>query len=334
MQRLYRFVSNATAFLLNLCGSVRVGVGRLIEPSCSPMQSPKMCSGLGAFALIVLSALCGPAWADGSGTLTYRGHTAQLKYAYAFRHPYFFDKTKQAITLALADKPFDTAKLNDSPIRENELDRQLYASGTNMVKITLAPEGEYSPIEWRVDGERQKSWGLDAYKFDVKQIDDKHIVGTLRSKSDSDGGIGSPAPPARLDLQFAIDFPGLPNLGTPLPADGGEPSKVYLAYNSALSKGDLDALGKVWDKEHLNWLQDRRKEKDFKDTVRQLQMMYLLPQPKINKAFVKGDKATLFVSGEDVNRHASEFIVFLHQEDGMWRVGGLHADHRPAGAAP
>jgi hypothetical protein len=336
MQHLYRFVSIPTSFLLNPSGSIQIGAGCLVIPPLSPRQSPKTRLGLGtiSLALIALSALCGPVWADGSGTITYLGHTAQLKYAYAFRHPYLSDKTKQAVTLALADRPFDTAALNDSPVRETELHRQLAPSELNMVEITLAPEGAYSMIAWQAGGERS-GFGLDWYKFDVKQIDDTHIVGTLHSKHDSDGQSdkgSSPLLTPRLDLQFAIDFPGPPNFGTALPADGGEPGKVYLAYNTALDKGDLDALGKAWDRERSNWLQDRRKNNDSKDIVRNLQMTYLLPQPKINKAFVTGDKATLFVSGEDIDRHESEFIVFLHQEDGRWHVGDMHIDHRPAGA--
>lgn len=297
------------------------------------MQIPKTRLGLGTFALIVSSALCGPVWADGSGTITYLGHTAQLKYAYAFRHPYDLDKTKQAVTFALADKPFDTAALNDSPIRESELSEQL--NETNMVRITLAPEGAHSKVAWRVDGKFDSRW-LDKYKFDVKQIDDKHLVGTLRSKDGSDGSPDDPSAPrpgARLDLQFAIDLPGPPKLGQPLPPDGGEPGKVYLAYNTALAKGDFDALVKSLDRKNSNWLQDRRKRDDFKDTFHQLQMTYLLLQPKINQAFVKGDKATLFVSGDDTDRHATEFIVFLHQEDGMWRVGLFHIDYRAGGSA-
>jgi hypothetical protein len=333
MRHLGRFVSIATGFLLNLCGSVREG--GLAQPRLNSRQCLKTHLRMCTFALFALSAFSGPVFADSSGTITYLGHTVQLKYAYAFRHPYLSDKTKQAVTLALAERPFDAAALNDSPIRESELSRQLSPSEMNMVEITLAPEGAYSMIHWQVNGERS-GFGLDWYKFDVKQIDGTHIVGTLHSKHDSDGLSdkgSSPTLTAKIDLQFAIDFPGPANFGTPLPADGGEPGKAYLAYNTALDKSDFDALGKTWDKKNSNWLQDRRKRNDFKDTFRQLQMTYLMPHPKINQAFVKGDKATLFVSGEDIDRHASEFIVFLHQEDGGWRVGDLSVDHRPGGAA-
>src|SRR4051812_23868528 len=73
---------------------------------------------------ILSSSFCGPVWAAAYGTIEFHGRSVQLEYAYAFSHPSLDDRSKQTITFALSEKPFDIAKLDNSPTRESELDRQ------------------------------------------------------------------------------------------------------------------------------------------------------------------------------------------------------------------
>lgn len=285
------------------------------------MRIARFVSRLAALFLVTSHAAV---WADNLGTLTYHGQTVQLNYAYAFTQPDKPDGGQQTIILALADKPFDSTKLDASAVRESELNRQLSAPDTNMIELTIAPDSEQSIIHWQAAGKRGGTM-LSAYAFDMPQRDAQHIAGTLKSTRAADGGKAFPDNP-RLDLRFSVVLAAAPQLSAPLPADGGEPGHAYLVYDAALWKSDLAALSAA-DKDIDKWIQQRRGDKNFERSFALLRDIQALRAPKIVSAFQQDDKATLAVRGEDTGGVMCEGTVVMHRVDGRWGVELIKVHH-------
>jgi hypothetical protein len=159
--------------------------------------------------------------------------------------------------------------------------------------------------------------GSGWYKLVFTRNDGKRIEGTFRStdekeKKDLEHGY-------YYDLKFAVDVPGAPNLGAALPPDGGEPAKVYKAYNAALVRGDVDAVGKFLSHDRAEQMLAHRKDADFKAMLAFIQES-ALRDPKVAKGYLNGDKATLEVSGKDGSGHTADGTATLVKEGSSWHV--------------
>jgi len=263
---------------------------------------------------LALASACANAFAGGSGTLYQEGKQIALVSAYAYRGPDPFDKSKEITTIVFADKPIDAAALNDVADRGDALGDQLRSKDATRVELNLQGDGSLQNVNIVAPGYSGSQSGSGWYTLKLPRNDGKRIEGSFRSNDEADKKSGR-----FYEMNFALDLPGAPNLGTALPADGGEPGKAYRNYLAALKKGDVDALAKTMTKDRADELIAHRNDPDFK-------MMFAFIQgsairdPKVVKGFSKGDTATLELSGKDGDGQSATSNVTMQKEGGSWKL--------------
>lgn len=252
--------------------------------------------------------------ASGSGTLYVDGKPIVLSSAYAFRGPDPFDKAVQITTIVFSDKAIDATAINEASDRGDALSDQLRAKNATRVELNLTPAGEVQNVNIVAEGSSGSQSGSGWYTLKLVRNDDKRVEGSFRTNDEADKKEGR-----YYDLAFALDLPAAPAPGTPLPADGGEPAKAYRAYLAAMEKGDIDALLKTMSRERAEQIAAHRNDPEFKQMFAFIQSERLR-NPKIGKGSVKGDRATLDVSGTNSDGHASTGTITLLKEGGAWKL--------------
>ena len=259
-----------------------------------------------------LAFASGLAFADGSGTLYNDGKAIALKHAYAYRMPDPFDKGKQITRIVFADKPIDSASLADASDRDSAVDDQLREA--TRVDLNLEADGSVQNVNTHIGYSSGSQSGSGWYTVSLKRNDDKRVEGSFRSNDEEDKKSGR-----YYDLAFALDLPGAPDLGTALPANGGEQGKAYLAHLASLRKGDVDALAKSMTKVRADELLAHRDDADFKVMFGFIQGQ-ALREPKYVKGNTRGDRATLEYTGKDGDGNAVTSTVSMVREGDAWKV--------------
>jgi hypothetical protein len=252
--------------------------------------------------------------AGGSGTLYMDGKATPLTSAYAFRAADPFDDKARITTVVFSDKPIDAAALTEEADRGEALADQLRASQATRVELNLQDDGSVQDVNIAAPGSSASQSGSGWYTLELAHHDARRVEGSFRSKDEADKKNGH-----YFDLAFALDLAPPPSPGAPLPADGGEPAKAYRAYLAAMDKGDIDALLKTMSRERAAQIAAHRDEPEFKTMFAFIQTQRLR-NPKLGKGSVKGDRATLEVSGKDGDGNASTGSVTLLRQDGAWRL--------------
>ncbi len=188
----------------------------------------------------IVIGICGPAWADGGGTVYREGAATKFLSAYAYAKPDLFDESKQAVVIYVLDGPIDAATFDAAPDREGALGHLLWDTNGNTVQLTIGPDKngqagvEQVNLVARVNGtttSTSASMGPDYYVLDLKANDGKRIEGSLRSTHESEKTAKNGS---FFDLHFALNVASGPPFGPGLPPDGGAPFKGYWKYVSAL----------------------------------------------------------------------------------------------------
>jgi hypothetical protein len=171
-----------------------------------------------------------------SGTLKANGTTVELPYVYVYAlEKGFYDESDPAWKIMFVEHP----------IEERKLDEHVWDSA--YVELSITESAEF--------GERE----LQVYSQNIKFAADSggNISGgtypeiELASAGPDRfaGRVYLPEEQKVFDNTFQYDFtfsaplsdPDAP-IGDPLPADGGEPGKAYLAWIAALHAGDIELL--------------------------------------------------------------------------------------------
>ena len=137
------------------------------------------------------------------------------------------------------------------------------------------------------------------------------------------GKVAAPgsASTAAFDVNFDVRVPER-TWGTPLPADGGEPGRAYLAYHQALATGDIPALKTASDTRGRETIaryeqqNEARAYASFRWDERHLRMTTVT----IVGGFVKGDRAVVLFEGSSAAAPALHGEAVLRREGGAWRV--------------
>jgi hypothetical protein len=261
---------------------------------------------------LALALASGLVFADGSGTFYNEGKPIALKGAYAYRMADPFDKSKQITRVVFADKAIDAAALKDASDRDSAIDEQL--RGATHVDLNLEADGSVQNVNLSMDGYSGSQSGSGWYTLSLKRNDDKRVEGHFQSNDEADKKSGR-----YYDLTFALDLPGAPDLGSALPAGGGDAGKAYLTYLAVLKKGDIDALAKLMTKARADELLAHRNDKDFKMMFGFIQGQ-ALREPRYVKGNSKGDTATLEYSGKDGDKNDVTSDISMVREGGAWKL--------------
>jgi hypothetical protein len=229
-----------------------------------------------------------------TGTLTWKGQTHQIKYAYALQTENPYDENKRdAFILLLADAPVtdDISRLDQSDMARLLIEKNLHGivfgiDANNGIFSTDLPRGfsggvaEFEPgqmkpelIEGRVHSNGIQKFIDDTYEFDIRFQ-------------------------AAVQAQKVIDAKN----GTALPKGGGEPGKAYIAYSKALASGDLESIIKFREttSEQLQELEKMKKEspEEFKEGMEMISA-FTNKNIRILEGYTNGTEAMMTVEGVD-----------------------------------
>jgi hypothetical protein len=259
---------------------------------------------LAPVALSAALIAAAPASAANTGAGTFRLDKTKSTFnsvcAYRIPNPQAPGSTQVAVILA--SKPLDCAAHDRGFTPVESAEEALNALEAANATLTIAPGGDRADGSWR---SRQPS---DSFSFggqgDLKitkntdsRIEGRYSTATPQSFFDKT---------FEFDLKFAAEVLGGAVQGTPLPAGGGDPGKVFQALIKALGKKDMAAAQKLALADYASMLEYRRDSEFQKATV--------------SGGLVKGASAALDVEGTSFGGDKLRGRVFLEQEAGAWKV--------------
>src|ERR1700687_3283347 len=138
------------------------------------LAGPVLAAGVAAVA-----ARAAAAEGKAEGKLTVNGKSTDVKYAYAFAGPGFFDKTKEDVTVIVSDVPLDAKALEDEFERIHMAD----AGKLHAFEITMGADAKPIPPSFRHNGFKGPSpSGLSSEDvFTKKTFDGKSVDGHYKS---------------------------------------------------------------------------------------------------------------------------------------------------------
>ncbi len=232
-----------------------------------------------------------------SGMLTINGKGIPLKYSYAMAQPNTFDATKNDIAILLTEKPLAEEALSGiGDLRDATRQQQGWA----YFKINSAGKPIYELIDHPVTkegkyGQIQMS-GFTHASFTPGRIGKDRVEGSFTTLKPEDFMTYKYEIKAEFSaplLMAKLPEP-LPDAktGKALPADGGEPGKVYRAHRKAIKDKDIRAFRRTAPDAQAKDMSDSDLEKmlDFLNTMSPGAL-------KITRGYVKGDRAVLYVEG-------------------------------------
>ena len=256
-----------------------------------------------------------------SGQIAINDRIVNLNHAYARLIEYdLFDETKNVFKVWLSEKPVDAAALVDHGTVPQGAGNVVLSFTTGDLadnsQLTVWSGDQFDSLP---DVERDYvKYGKDAIEGRVYSL----FLVELRDRA------------YKMDLLFnaqmlsptANDGPvSASDGGKQLPADGGEPTKAYLAAMERM-KGvkNFDEGISTWSSLVTKEAAERIK-KDLQSVTAEQRQLFVdvfapLENPKLTGALAIDNKATLRFSGTAKGEKAEE-VVNMHLEDGQWKIG-------------
>jgi hypothetical protein len=228
------------------------------------------------------------------GGMTVDGEPIELKYSYVYAEEDPFNEGEVATVIKLTTEEVAAHRV-ESPF-----------SGGSSLSVSFDAQGEvYSRnIFLRTDeGTQSLSFsGTPDFRFSLEQSGPDEYRGTIQGTVDQ--------------LEFSLSFAAapFPETGTPLPPDGGEPGKAYLALVEIMSSGDMDKIRAIAPKKDLDeFVQMGLSDEDV------LEFLALLSpsEVKIVGGTIDGDTAFLEVEMVMGGEPGSGTIT-MEIKDGRW----------------
>jgi hypothetical protein len=266
-----------------------------------------------AAGVAVLAPRAAAAEGKAEGELTVNGKSTDVKYAYAFAGPGFFDKTKEDVTVIVSDVPLDAKALED----EFERIHMAEAGKLHAFEITFGADAKPISTSFRHNGFTKASpSGLSSEDvFEKKTFDGKTVEGRYKSAKPHEFFGSTYA----FDVSFKADItrkakPVPPTAAETAAAQKSPQAKVYTDFLNAVQKEDLGALRKLFTVEQAKNLDGP----DAKQMVKMVKMMSAT-DIKVLKVVEKGDTADLTVSGKQ-DGNVQNGVVHMVKEGGAWKV--------------
>jgi hypothetical protein len=116
--------------------------------------------------------------------------------------------------------------------------------------------------------------------------------------------------------------------GKPLPADGGEPGKVFLANHEAMRKGDVDTMIATASEETASQMRAAKAEPDFPQML-EMMKAFAPATVKVVSGEEDGDNATLKIEGADEAGEKMYGTTRMVKEGGAWKVVKTEMSNKP-----
>jgi len=248
-----------------------------------------------------------------SGTFDDGKVKLQLAGAYAFRDKTAGTSEDRVIRVAVSNSKFVPAALDDYYDRQHAIDTLFADDESKVVYFELDDAGRYHGLSYYFGPGDGCGYCFDStVKSSVKAVDGR-LKGELSYKGSD----------RRFQVQLDVAIPPK-EWGQPLPRDGGEPGRAYLAYHRALEKRDKKALYALldaeerarWEKYNAEGKVDEWLDFRWKDEHTEL------TQIRVTGGYVDGDRAVVLFDGKNGYIDALHGEAQLRRENGQWLVGG------------
>lgn len=266
----------------------------------------RIAAGLLVFAAPALAAAAN----TGSGTFRMDKTKSTFKAACGYRVANPETPGAAKSVLVLSSVPLDCAALDTGFDPLAAADEAVKAAKGAIIQLTIGASGEEASGNWS-SYDPSDSFGFGGQ-------------GTLKLTKNSDtrleGSYKTAKPESffdktfEFDLKFGADLLAGSLAGTPLPAGGGEPGKVYQAYVKAIGKKDKKALRPLLTAAAAQELLD-----DGGDFVLDIRQGLALKTVKVIGGLEKGDRAALDVEGVDGDKSKKRGRAYLLKEGGSWK---------------
>jgi hypothetical protein len=255
-----------------------------------------------------------------SGQIAIDDRVVNLNHAYARLIQYdLFDGTNQVVKVWISEKPLDEKQLvDDLPLQpgENVVLTYTTTGPTDRSQLGVHADGRFDSLP---DVER-----------DYVKMSNDAIEGRLYSLFLVEARDHGYKPDVQFNAQMlsptALDGPVSATDGAQqLPADGGEPTKAYLAAMERM-KGvkNMDEAFSTWTSlvtKEVAEIINKELQSSSEEKRKTLVAVFApLENLKLTGGLIKDNKATLRFSGTAKGQKAEE-VVNMHLEDGQWKIG-------------
>ncbi len=233
---------------------------------------------------------------------------------YAFRGRTLGTGEEERILVAVSNAEFLAEALDTHYDKRHALGTLFVDDETKVVYFEFDDAGKYNGLSYYFGPGEGCGWCFSSRVQSTVRPAGGRLKGKLSYKKEDD------------DLAFdvEIDVPIPPKTwGDPLPRDGGEPGKAFLAYAAALEKRDAKAILALLDAPMKARFAEYEKEGNleawldyrWKDEHTEMKTI------RITGGFVRGDRAVVLFDGSNT------YIDHLHGEALMRREGGVWLFH-------
>jgi hypothetical protein len=241
-----------------------------------------------------------------SGEFSSGDLTVPITDAYAFRGKSSMGK-EPALVIAVSNGRFNADALNGWHDRKAMIETYMKNADTGIVYFELAPDGTYSGLSYYLGSGNGCGFCSGSDQKSTVALKAGRLVGTLSGTGDE------------RTFEVTVDVPVAPDdHGTALPG-GGEPGKVYAAYQAAAKKGDRAAVKATLAEDQLaNWAA-AEKDNGLDEYLYALLNPGLRPEAMtVTAGWERDGRALLLVKGTAEGEMQGE--VVLRKEKAGWRV--------------
>lgn len=262
-----------------------------------------------ALALVAACFAAAPVHAaesDGaSGDFTSQSAHLIVHGAVAFRGTSFLDG--DALIVAVSNARLKSDVIADYYDRRRAIERHVKDDETGVVYFEFTPEGRYRGLSYYFGPGNGCGYCTSEVSSSVKLAGGR-LTGTLKGTE------------ASRPFDLKLDVPVLSDQhGPALPADGGAPGKVYLAYHAALAKRDATALRPLLSQSQLDIFENAKKQGRLEGFLSFLADEHPVRVARIDKGYANDRAAVLLISGESAAGNVTGEALLV-KEAGEWKV--------------
>ena len=273
-----------------------------------------------AAAVVAAADPPAPAPATASGTFEDTKWKMDIAGAYAFRDETFGMGEGRAIHVAVSNTEFLPEAVDEHYDRRYAISTLFADEETKVVYFEFDESGKYNGLSYYFESGAGCGYCFDSKVRSTVRAAGGRLKGEL--SYDADGR----------KFQIALDVPIPPkSWGDPLPRDGGDPGKAFLAYHAALEKRDKKAILALSDADMKKRFQDFEKQGklDAYLDYRWSDEHTNLKTIAITGGYVRGDRAVVLFDGSNPYIEHLHGEAILRRESGAWL---FHKDMVAVGA--
>lgn len=211
---------------------------------------------------------------------------------------------------AVAETDAYTAIINDEGLREG-----------GAIRLSIGDDGAIASnaqFDWR-GTQYVNSTRIGDVVGEFTSRTPERITGRVRYKAPVEiDGVAT-----HLDVTFDVPVLSAPR-GEPLPKGGGDAGKAFLAFCTAVDKGNFTAAQKALSAEQAPQFAQEEWESAEENAASGLDILraWLLKKPKVTGGESFGERVVLEVEGEMFEGMNALSTVRMVREDGAWRYDG------------